>query len=122
MRSLSRLFAVAAACALAACAAVQPKTPAQAVWEARAAFDAGPLNVAAGYASLPFCPQAQGKPCADPEVVVQIAKAKGAAVAAWNAAEKTVRDNPQTDAQVAISGTKHAVEALQVILDTYGIK
>jgi Prokaryotic membrane lipoprotein lipid attachment site len=116
------IIAIGAVLALAACAAAQPKTPAQAVWEARAAFDGGPLNVAAAYAALPSCPQAQGKPCADRDALRQIAHAEQATLSAFDAAEATVRDNPKTDAETALAGAAHAASALQAIFDIYGIK
>lgn len=119
------LIALGAMLALAACAeleAAKPKTAAQVVFDARAAFDAGPLVAAAGYASLPACPQTDGKPCADHDVVVKIAKAKTVAIAAWDAAEATVRANPQTDAETAMVAANHATTVLQAVLDQYFVK
>ncbi|BAE49272.1 hypothetical protein [Paramagnetospirillum magneticum] len=132
MRKVALIAAsLAAALTLSACdtarnavEAAKPKTSAQAVWEARALFDAGPLNAAAAYARLPACASdGQAKaPCAKPEVVGQLSKAATAALAAFDAAEATVRANPQTDADLALAGTVNAVQAVKTILDTYGIK
>ena len=119
------LIAFGAVLALAACAQMQaaaPKTAAQIVFDARAAFDAGPLVAAAGYVSLPACPQADGKPCADHEVVVKIAKAKTVAIAAWDAAEETVRANPKTDAETAMMAATNATAVLKSVLDQYFVK
>lgn len=115
MRKVLLLAALAAA----GCADIQPKTPEQVVFDARAAFDAGPLTAAAVYAGLPACPHAASAPCADHVVVVQIAKAMKVALAAWDAAEATVRAHPDTDVEMAMTAARQATTVLAAVLDQY---
>jgi len=117
---MKMLAALCAALALTACAAVPPapKTPAQIVYEVKAAF------VSAEDAGLSFAEQV----CPDPKTcqdsrVKAVAKALVAADTAIAAAEKTVRALPSdaSDAQAAAAGAQNALDAFKAILAQYGV-
>jgi hypothetical protein len=106
--------------ALSACAMPPaPKTPAQTIFDIRAAYDATVLAPAVAYNTLSRCTETVPAPCSDPAAVTQIRKADAAAAAALDAAEDVVRHHPDLDASAAIAAACNAVAAAQQILAIY---
>lgn len=79
------------------------------------------LVAAVQYESLPRCPETTDKLCSDPGIVEILRKADDTAKAALDAAENTVRNHPEIDADFAVAAAQNAVEALRVILTTYNL-
>jgi len=104
---------------LAACSIIAPTTPAQTVYDIRAAYDATILTPAVAYASLPRCPAEVE--CSDPDAVAEIRRADAAVLATLDAAEATVRQHPDLDASAAIASAQNAVTAAAKILTLYGV-
>lgn len=108
---------------LAACATVQPQTPAQAVYQVKSNYAAA-LEVAVAYTRLPRCTEPVTVPiCSRYDVIVRLQQADRAAAPALDAAEKVVRApdagaNPQT----AILAAQQAVAALTAITSTLKVK
>lgn len=95
-------------------------SPAKTVFEIRSGYLVV-LTAAEGYESLPRCPETTSKICSDPDIVDVIRKADLTAKDALDAAETTVRQHPEINAEFAIAAAQNAVEAMKSILLTYKI-
>lgn len=98
------------------------QTPATVLYQARSLYDAAVLAPSAHYAQLPACPQPDGQPCHQPEVLAELQKADYAAEVALDAAEEVVKNHPELDASAALDAAQSAIEAAQKIAGRYGIK
>lgn len=106
---------------LAACSGQQKPSAANQVFAAWNAYEAA-LIVAVRYNELPRCGRPSSPPlCSDAAIVAQVRTANGAARAALDAAEKTVRDPTLRDdvKLAAVEGATNAIAALQAILTLY---
>ena len=125
MRTLRISFFILFGFTLEACSTLQsiipaPKDPVQTVFDLRVGFDTA-MGAAVSYAKLPDCGSSPA-PCSNHAAVVQIDKAKTAALAALDAAEDTVRNHPTMDATAVLATAENGVTALQTILTTYGVQ
>jgi hypothetical protein len=75
------------------------------------------LQGAVAYESQPRCPAEPA--CSKAEVVDLLRKSDLTAKAALDAAETTVRNHPEIDADFAIEAARNAVSAFQAILPLY---
>ena len=116
--SPSPVPAVALAAALAACTT---QTPAAALFEARATYDATVLAPLVQYHALPPCPVASGA-CKDVKVDQQLIQADADAKIALDAAQDVIVYHPGTDPTSLVNDAQQAVAAVQTILTQNGVK
>jgi len=118
---MKRIFFLAIALALCACATNLPATtPAQGVFAARGVFS-GALDVANRYKALPPCGTPMVIVCSTPAVVTTLQQVANSTNAVLDSAEATVR-NPafagSTASEKALAAAQAAVEALTAITGT----
>lgn len=120
------LIVAAMAGFLAACAGSGsgPAPAASDVYSAKAAYSAA-LGVAVRYNQIPRCGSPTSPPvCSAASVVQQLRKADNVAEASLDQAESVAR-SPSANASVlaaAVQSATAAVQVLQTILTTYGVK
>lgn len=103
---------------------VSTSTPAQAVYQAKADYEAA-LALAVKYRNQPACtPGTNPLVCSDPRVLDILRKADNAAEATLNNAEATVRSSTATtnQQQLAVQAAQSAVQTLVAVLQQYGVK
>ena len=121
---MRNLILVGAAVLLAACSVLPaPRSPAETLYDLRAAYDAAVLAPAASYAQLPTCGAAgAGVVCSEPAALAEIRQADKAVLTALDTAEGLVRTHPQADASMALDAARAAIGAAEKILALYGVK
>lgn len=112
-----QFIAGAVALLLASCAGIfpSPQTPAQAVYEAKAAFLVA-LRTADAYTALPRCPEAPV--CSDPATIAAIKVSAKAAQASLDAAQAVVTGSAFANGDVlqkAVAAADGAVEAFAAV-------